>query len=373
MKNLGIYVHIPFCKSKCLYCDFNSFAGKEDMIAQYFCALNQEIKAWGEKLKDRTFDTIYFGGGTPSYVGAELLSQVISGIYASFDVSEDCEIIVECNPGTIDTDGLKKLKIAGVNRLSIGLQSACDNTLRALGRIHSVGDFEKCFEEARQAGFENISLDLMYGLPNMTMESWEKTIDRAAGFGAEHISAYALKIEEGTPFSKMNLTLPDEDACADMYELLVEKLRKSGYARYEISNFSKPGKESKHNQKYWELTDFLGLGAGAYSCLNNVRFSNFERIETYIEKISENGFAVAERTPIATDEQMSEFVFLGLRCENGISFSEFKNKFGKNLEEVFGEQIKKYSDWGFFAIDGDRLRFSDKGFFVSNTILADFV
>lgn len=373
MKNLGLYVHIPFCKSKCLYCDFNSFAGKEDTIAEYFCTLKQEIKAWGEKLKGRTFDTIYFGGGTPSYVGAELLSQVIEELYGSFDISKDCEITVECNPGTIDAEGLKKLRTAGANRLSIGLQSTCDSVLRTLGRIHSTDDFEKCFEAARRSGFENISLDLMYGLPDMTLKSWEKTIDRAMEFGAEHISAYALKIEEGTPFSKMNLSLPDEDVCADMYELLVGKLRGSGYARYEISNFSKPGKESRHNQKYWELTDFLGLGAGAHSCLNNVRFSNCEKIETYIERISENGFAITERTPISANEQMSEFVFMGLRCEKGISFSEFKNRFGKDLDEVFGEHIKKYSDWGFFVIDGDRLRFSDKGFFVSNTILADFV
>lgn len=369
----GLYIHIPFCKSKCLYCDFNSYAGKEDYIAPYFYALKKEAKAWSKELSDRIFDSIYFGGGTPSYVGAELLCDALATIRSRFCIADDCEITVECNPGTIGIDGFKAFRNAGVNRLSIGVQSTDNCKLKALGRIHTVEDFEACLSAARKAGFENISIDLMYGLPEMDMTEWTRTLERAIGFKAEHISAYALKIEEGTPFSKMELVLPNEDLCADMYERAVEKLREAGYNRYEISNFARKGRESRHNQKYWELADFLGLGAGAYSCIDKVRFSNACDIGKYIDMVEKSGMAVEDRTKISLDEQMSEFVFLGLRCERGISFLEFEKRFGKRLMDVFGEPIKKYNEWGFLVIENGWLRFSDKGFFVSNTILADFV
>ena len=369
----GLYIHIPFCKSKCLYCDFNSFAGKDECMAPYFSALSYEIEAWAKKLSGRQFDTIYFGGGTPSYAGADFLCGAIDKLKKSFDVDKNAEITVECNPGTIGFDGFKALRQGGTNRLSIGLQSTDNEMLKRLGRIHTAEDFEDCFDAARRAGFENISLDLMYGLPDMTMEDWEKTLEKALLFDAEHISVYALKIEEGTPFSKTKLALPNDDLTADMYERAVSVFRSAGYKRYEISNFAKKGRESRHNQKYWELDDFLGIGAGAYSCIEGVRFSNEADILTYIGKISQSGFAMCEETPISLDEQMSEFVFLGLRCQDGISLTEFKERFGVSLTDVFAEPIKKYTDWGFLVSDGKRLRFSDKGFFVSNTILSDFV
>ena len=371
--NSGLYIHIPFCKSKCKYCDFNSFANREKDIEPYFSALNNELSAWSEKLASRQFDTVYFGGGTPSFVGPSILCKCIEHIKKIFPISSDCEITVECNPGTIGFDGLKKLKSAGANRLSIGLQSTDSQTLSVLGRIHSVNDFEECLAAARFAGFDNISLDLMYGLPDMTMEKWEKTLEKAVSYLPQHISAYALKIEDGTPFSKMQLNLPDEDLCSDMYEKAVEILRKNGYCRYEISNFALPGKESRHNQKYWECCDFLGLGAGAYSCINNVRFNNAADIIEYIQKINPTGFAVNEKEEISFAEQMSEFVFLGLRCEKGISKTEFKNRFGKNIKDYFGQPIEKYINLGFLIDENGFLRFSDKGFFVSNTILSDFI
>ncbi len=369
----GLYIHIPFCKSKCLYCDFNSFAGRDECMAPYFCALEHEIEAWSKKILGKKFDTIYFGGGTPSYTGADFLCGVIDKLKKSFDVDKNAEITVECNPGTIGFDGFKDLRQGGANRLSIGLQSTENEMLKRLGRIHTIEDFEACFDEARRAGFENISLDLMYGLPDMTMEDWEKTLEKALLFDAEHISVYALKIEDGTPFSKTELVLPNDDLTADMYERAVSVFRSAGYKRYEISNFAKKGRESRHNKKYWELDDFLGLGAGAYSCVDGVRFSNEADILTYIGKISQLGFAVCEETPISLDEQMSEFVFLGLRCEKGISLTEFQNRFCQSLLQKFGIPIKKYTDLGFLVLANDRLRFSDKGFFVSNTILSDFV
>lgn len=373
MNKAGIYIHIPFCKSKCFYCDFNSFANKEEYIVPYFSALNNEISVWSEKLNDRTFDTIYFGGGTPSFVETGLLCDVIERLKNDFNIANDCEITVECNPGTIGFESFLKLKSAGVNRLSIGLQSTDNYQLKALGRIHTVEDFATCFADARRAGFDNISLDLMYGLSDMNMAEWEQTLDKAIDFGAEHISVYALKIEEGTPFSKRKLALPNDDLCADMYEKAVDTLRKAGYDRYEISNFARARMESRHNQKYWELDDFLGLGAGAYSCVEGVRFCNESDIVKYIERVSEKGLAVIDEEYISKDEQMSEFVFLGLRCEKGISITEFEERFGQELLDKFAEPIKKYINLGFLTLEGDRLHFLDKGFFVSNVILADFV
>ncbi len=369
----GLYIHIPFCKSKCLYCDFNSFAGQDECMAPYFCALEREIEVWSKKLSGKKFDTIYFGGGTPSYAGSSFLCGMIASLKKNFDIEENAEVTIECNPGTIGFEGFLSLKKGGANRLSIGLQSTDNRMLRKLGRIHTAEDFEACFDEARHAGFDNISLDLMYGLPDMTMEDWERTLEKALSFDAEHISVYALKVEDGTPFSKMRLALPNDDLTADMYEKAVSVFREAGYKRYEISNFAKSGFESRHNQKYWRLDDFLGLGAGAYSCIDGVRFSNEADISAYIGKVSLGGVAICEETPIPLTEQMSEFVFLGLRCEDGISFAEFEKRFGRTIMDVFGEPIKKYVDYGFLILEGDNLRFSDKGFFVSNQILADFV
>lgn len=373
MNYLGLYVHIPFCKSKCRYCDFNSFANREDDIRSYFSALSRQAQAWAKKTQNSVVDTIYFGGGTPSYIPTEIMSGFIAELGTLFEFDSDCEITIECNPGTIGYDGFARLRESGVNRLSIGLQSTDDGALKALGRIHTVGDFEECLAAARRAGFENISLDLMYGLPDMTMELWERTLRQATAYGVQHISAYALKIEEGTPFSKMQLELPDEDLCADMYEKAVAVLRDAGYSRYEISNFALPGRESRHNLKYWRCDDFLGLGAGAYSCMRGERFCGPLDIDEYIAAVSDDGCAATDVTRIGAEEQMSEFVFLGLRCERGISFSEFEKRFSKSFDRVYGSAAKKYIDWGFLVTDGEFLRFSDKGFFVSNTILADFV
>ncbi len=372
MKRLGLYIHIPFCKSKCLYCDFNSYAGREADMMPYFSALMKEAKAWGEKTV-AIVDTVYFGGGTPTCVDVGLLEESIQKLSTVFKISENAEVTMECNPKTIGFDGLKRLRSIGINRLSIGLQSSCNEALRTLGRMHTFEDVCDCFENARKAGFENISLDLMYGLPGMTMDDWEKTLDTALGFGTEHISAYALKIEEGTPFSKMELALPNEDLTADMYERMVERLRLEGYERYEISNFAKSGFESRHNLKYWECSEFLGLGAGAYSCMDEKRFSNLCSIKDYIDAIEKNKTAEEWCENLSRDDLMSEFMFLGLRCEKGVSRKNFYSRFGVKIEDCFGAALKKYVDFGFLLSEGDRIRFSDEGFFVSNTILADFV
>ncbi len=369
----GLYVHIPFCKSKCRYCDFNSFAGCDEHIAPYFSVLMSEAKAWAEKEHDRTFDTLYLGGGTPSYVNCELLGSTIRSLLSVFNFTNDAEVTVECNPGTIGFEGFSILKQSGANRLSMGLQSACDDALRMLGRIHTVYDFEECYSAARRAGFDNISLDLMYGLPDMTMKDWEYSLNKAIEICPEHISTYALKIEDGTPFSKMQLNLPDDDLCADMYETSVRILAEHGFNRYEISNFAKPGCEAKHNLKYWQRIDYLGLGAGAYSCLDNKRFSNYSSLHDYIDAVCKTGFAVCDMEEISHAEQMNEYIFLGLRCTEGISVAEFERVFGCDIDDIYGSQIRKYCSLGFMTQTKDRLKLTDKGFFVSNTIFADFV
>lgn len=372
MKTLGLYIHIPFCKSKCGYCDFNSYAGKEELIEPYFNALNKEITLMSKKYGGAV-DTIYFGGGTPTAVATKHICEILNTIRNDFEQCSVCEITTECNPGTVGYNELCELYNGGINRLSIGLQSTDNLCLKVLGRIHTFEDFDKCFYNARRAGFNNISLDLMYGLPDQTVDNWTKTLKSAVNFNPEHISAYALKIEEGTPFANAKLNLPDDDTVADMYEQSVQILGDGEYGRYEISNFSKKGFESRHNLKYWQCDNFIGLGAGAFSCVNGVRFANVSDIEEYIDCVNKKASAEIYREELADFDKMSEFVFLGLRLENGISEKEFQNRFNLNIDEVFGKQIEKYVKTEFLIRENGQIRLSDKGFFVSNMILADFV
>ncbi len=368
--SLGIYLHIPFCKQKCLYCDFNSYAGKECLMEEYCDALKQEIKTFSPMEK---VDTIYFGGGTPTVMGAEQLSDLLDVITSHFSLDSDCEITAECNPGTIDKSGLCKLHQAGFNRLSIGLQATDDAVLKQLGRIHSYQDFQDCFKAAREVGFANLSLDLMYGLPGQTPEKWRKTLYETVAFSPEHLSCYGLKIEDGTPFAQMELSLPTDDVVREMYDDCVAILQEAGYVRYEISNFAKPGQESRHNCRYWRYRDFIGFGAGAYSCVQGKRYYNLSDIADYCKAIYENGKAVEEEIPLSLGEQMSEFCFLGLRMGEGICEREFRQRFGRELAEVFGEVLNKnLSRKTMEYLDG-RYRIVPDFFYVSNGISADFV
>lgn len=373
MKKTGIYIHIPFCRSKCGYCDFNSYAGMEECISPYFCALNREIELTAEKYKNITVDTIYFGGGTPTLAGSKHLAPTLEKLFSSYNICSDAEITAECNPGTVDFDELKRLRNCGINRLSIGLQSVSDRELKMLGRIHTYSDFVECFNNARRAGFDNLSLDLMYGLPDQTTAGWTNTLNTAAALGCEHISCYSLKIEDGTPFSKRKLNLPDDDTVADMYEICFDTLNKHGYKRYEISNFAKDGKYSRHNLKYWRCDDFLGLGAGAFSCMDGERFSNALNFHDYIHCINESQNAVIDKTTLSENDKIEEFVFLGLRCARGISLSEFENRFGKSIFDIYGGVIQKYQKLGYMHLSDNRLSLTGKAFFVSNTILSDFI
>ena len=364
MKNLGIYVHVPFCVKKCNYCDFNSYSDIWEYEDAYFDALIDEIvnKSDADKY---CADTIYIGGGTPSAVRPENIIRVMSAIYERFSVAKNCEI--ECNPATVDFEGFCRYRAAGINRVSMGLQSANGEELLRLGRIHTLGDFESSFNDARRAGFANISLDLMFGLPDQTVGKWQKTLSRAAEFGAEHISCYALTIEENTPFSKMKLNLPDDDAQREMYDFAVDFLGKQGYVRYEISNFARWGCKSRHNLKYWRLDEYAGFGAGAHSFLDGKRFANEPSVLKYISG------APPECTNESDEDLMSEFMFLGLRTSEGVAESDFSERFTRDVDSVFGSTLKKYENIGAIVRENGRIFIKPEFLYVSNSILCDFV
>ena len=372
MSKLGIYIHVPFCRQKCLYCDFCSFTGRDgEGISEYVSALCREIESRADSCRGYSVDTVYFGGGTPTLMSARDFERVLDRLYSLYSIEGDCEISSECNPATADGEYLRALRTLGVNRLSIGLQSANDNELRALGRIHSYADFVEIYKNARRAGFENISADLMYGIPLQTAESFEYTLERLTALSPEHISAYGLKIEQGTPFGKMRekLVLPDEDAEYDMYMRCTEYLACAGYDKYEISNFARRGYESRHNVKYWKCEPYLGFGVSAHSYFEHERFSNSRDIEGYI-----GGFdIIAERRRIDASERIAEYVMLGMRMREGISRSLFEEKFGKSFDLLYGGALERYISAGYVISERDRVFFSDKGFFISNYILSDIL
>ena len=372
MKKLGIYLHIPFCVQKCLYCDFCSFPRCDrDTVSRYVSALLRDIEIWGDRCQGRAVDTVYFGGGTPTLLEVADFDRIMSAIRGSFSLADGCEISCECNPATADLEYFTAIRAVGVNRLSIGLQSASSEELRALGRIHDFEDFKATFAAARRADFDNISLDLMYGIPRQTVASFERTLREAVALGPEHISAYGLKVEDGTPFGRRgkSLILPDEDEELEMYTLCSEYLRKTGYTKYEISNFAREGYESRHNLRYWRGEDYLGLGVSAHSYLDGVRFANSRDIEGYLCGRD----IVCERAEIGADERMTEYVMLRMRLAEGVSESDFEELFGVAFDKVYGNRLARYIDGGYVVRTEDRVAFSDRGFFLSNYILSDIL
>lgn len=376
---LGLYIHIPFCRSKCQYCDFCSFAPKEEEIVQrYIDALILQMEDNAEVCRPYNVDSIYIGGGTPTYLDVKDLCRILDAVNENFRVDRDAEITVECNPATVDRKYLTRLRRRGVNRLSLGLQSTFNNELAALGRIHNYEDFIRTFEDARAAGFDNISVDLMYGIPEQTEDSFTETLNRLIALSPEHLSLYALKIEDGTPFAekKDSLPLPNDDTQFNMYITACDTLRRSGYEQYEISNFSKPGYASLHNLKYWHCDDYLGLGINAASYLDGERFQTIRDIDTYIEalEVMYNDIDIeASRQKITSGECMDEYVMLGMRLVEGVNAREFEERFHVSFEEKYGARLRAYVEDGFVISDGKgtSFRFSPKGMFVSNYILSD--
>ena len=368
MKTLGLYLHIPFCKSKCRYCDFCSFPHMDaETVESYGTALAREIAEYGEQMKDYTVSTVYFGGGTPTCLPPERLASLLHHVTKHFSIDKAAEITTECNPATADFEALSRLKCAGFNRLSIGAQSLSDEELRLLGRIHTATDFKKTFAAARRAGFDNISVDVMFGIPAQTAASFAATLKELCDLAPDHISAYGLKIEEGTPFFDLrdSLPLPNEDEERQMYMDAVSYLAERGYARYEISNFAKSGKESRHNLRYWAREDYLGMGLAAYSCLGNERFSNTEDMALYLA-----GNRLADRETVSAHNALCEAVMLGMRLEKGVNFDALAKLYGSDAY-VYRDRLAKYEAGGFVRKTSHGFAFTNGGTYVSNTILSD--
>ena len=365
----GLYIHIPFCLKKCEYCDFISYTDCYDKESDYLAALVEEFKVY----EDKQVDTVYIGGGTPSSLSTDGLLFLIDKIYEYFDVTQTCEITMEINPKTADMKKLKAIKSAGVNRLSIGVQSFNDEELSAIGRIHTSADAQNCILDAKFAGFKNISVDLMFGLPKQTVESYRNSLIKAITSGVNHISAYSLILEEGTPLyervKNWEVRLPREDAEVAMYDLTCDVLSASGFRQYEVSNFAKSGYESRHNIKYWECEDYIGCGAAAHSYFRGKRFKNHETIDDYIK----NPTARLDEVELSMKDKMSEFMFLGLRKIDGIDLEEFECRFINSAYEIYGPVIEKYIKAGLLTHEKGFLKFTPRGMRLSNTVLCEFV
>ena len=367
----GIYVHIPFCQRKCLYCDFLSAPAGEDVKKAYMDALTREIRSCGEKGTEA--DTVFIGGGTPTTVDPSALSGVFDEIYKVFRVSPEAEITIEANPGTLSFDKLKMYRRMGINRLSIGLQSTDDNALKVLGRIHTYDDFRESFDLAREAGFDNINLDLMFALPGQTRGGWSRTLRQAAALKPEHISAYSLIVEEGTPFAGMKLDLPDEDTEYRMYDDTADILKEYGFHRYEISNYATLGRECRHNSSYWTGKDYIGFGISAASLRHGRRYSVTDDLQKYIRNADDRDLLLENVQTLTQKDKMEEFMFLGLRMTEGVEKKEFQRRFGHDMEEVYGSVLMKYTNLGLLAQEDGRVFLTDRGIHVSNRVMADFL
>ena len=373
-KKIGIYIHIPFCASKCAYCDFYSLAGKDKLMHEYHAAVLRHIKEYAPQLDGYLIDTVYFGGGTPSHYGAGRIISIFNAIKKHGHVLLDAEVTVEVNPGTITLDELYKLSRAGVNRLSIGVQSANDVILKNIGRQHTFETAEDTVKNARTAGFKNISIDLIYGLPSQSKDDWADTLARAAALKAEHVSCYGLKIEEGTPLYifKDSPFLPDDDTQADMYLYAVETLARFGYKQYEVSNFARRGFESQHNLKYWFGEEYIGIGPSAHSYIGQCRYSYIADLEKYIERIS-SGITVIDQSEEMSDfEKAGEYLMLRLRTTRGISEAEYHDIYHLSLDLVL-EQIRKFEAHGWMIFKDGRWRFTTQGFLLSNTLIGEIL
>lgn len=381
MKELEIYLHIPFCVKKCNYCDFLSAPAGEETRAAYVDALLEEIRGFDEP-EDYEVVTVFFGGGTPSILPGQAIFRIMEALREKFSFRKEAEITLEANPGTVDKEKLSFYKKAGINRLSFGLQSADAEELKKLGRIHTWEKFLESFQLAREAGFSNINVDLMSALPGQTKESWEKTLRQVLALQPEHISAYSLIIEEGTPFYQLYEKdverrdageepelIPSEEEERAMYEATGRILKEQGYLHYEISNYAKPGCECRHNLGYWQRRDYLGFGLGASTLLNPVRYKNTEDLEAYLG----GDFSKKEFFVLTKDNQIEETMFLGLRVLEGVSKEQFREQFSCELRVVYRKELEKLEKEGLLEEEGDFVRLTSRGIDLSNPVLAEFL
>ena len=369
---LELYLHIPFCIKKCDYCDFLSGPSTRAGQEAYIYALLREIKAVSA-LENRPVDTVFIGGGTPSVPECDVMEKLLQGMQESFCFQKDAEITIEANPGTLTPKKLELYRKYGINRISIGLQSPKDEELKVLGRIHNYEQFQESYQMARAAGFSNINTDLMFAIPGQSYEGWMENLRTVAELGPEHISAYSLIIEDGTPFSKRELDLPDEDTEYRMYEDTAKVLEEYGYHQYEISNYARRGQECRHNEGYWQRKDYIGLGLGAASLIGNERFTNTTDMQEYLENSGITEQIRNNREILTREDEMAEFMFLGLRMTEGVSKAEFQEYFGTAIEKIYGKVLEKYKHQGMLVEKEDRIFLSRAGIHVSNVVMADFL
>lgn len=384
----GIYIHIPFCKSRCSYCDFATDVFKsEETVERYVNALIKEISNFNSQFSNRSkiqdprskidIDTIYFGGGTPSLLSASDVEKILQSVYSKFDVVENAEITLEMNPATVSLEKLNDFRSLGVNRASFGVQTFDDRSLKLLARGHDSNDARKTFELLRQSGFENISFDLIAGLPHQTLADWKLNLSEAMSLAPEHISLYILEIHEATPLAEQirskRQPQPDEDLAAEMYEVMLEKLSKNSYEQYEISNFSKPGFESRHNSKYWFCAPVFGFGVSAHSFDGKTRRANARDTQKYVSLIENAETPVVENNELSAKQLSAEFAFLNLRMTNGLDIEEYRTRFAIDLKTEFSEDFSRLEELGLIEFDENRLKLTRKGMVYSNEVFAIFV
>ncbi|WP_195945499.1 radical SAM family heme chaperone HemW [Paraclostridium bifermentans] len=374
---LGLYIHVPFCAQKCYYCDFNSYKINSNQKKEYLINIEREMKFYKEEFKDKCFDTVFFGGGTPSILTVSELKELVNNINENFNIKDDAEITIECNPGTINREKLEAMKKMGINRLSIGLQATQNYHLKSIGRIHTYEEFEKNYYDALNIGFENINIDLMYALPNQKTQEWKDTLDKIIKLNPSHISAYSLILEEGTKLYDMyqnkEFELLDEDTDINMYNYTIDTLKRHGYNQYEISNYSKENLECKHNIIYWKCDNYLGLGPGASGFIGDTRYSNIEDICEYNKCIMQNIRPVSEEIELTKKDKIEEFIFMGLRMNEGINIDVFKERFDTDFYDIYQEVMDKLIKRELVRFDGKNISLTQKGREISNSVFIEFL
>ncbi|WP_244272705.1 radical SAM family heme chaperone HemW [Natronincola peptidivorans] len=374
---MSIYIHIPFCKKKCYYCDFISYSNKEDKIQEYIDALKKEMLLYKEELSSCEIKSIFIGGGTPSILSEEQVASMMNSLYENYRIAKDAEISMESNPGLLNHDKLKAYFNSGINRLSIGLQASQDHLLNCIGRIHRYDDFLKNLQEARAVGFTNINVDLMFGLPGQTLKDWQDTIEKIVDLEVPHIAAYSLIIEEDTLFysweAEGRIEKAKEEVELQMYHHAIDYLKKKGYQHYEISNFAKTNYQCKHNIVYWKNKPYIGFGAAAHSYFQDERFNNYPLLDTYIESIKNEEKPVENRISLSFREEISETMFLGLRMIEGVSIEEFQKRFKLSPFDIYENKLQKLQERKLVTYDKERIRLTKTGNDLANIVFQEML
>lgn len=376
MKEISLYIHIPFCERKCFYCDFTSFKGNDDKINGYITNLIKEIKIYGDRLKEYKVSTIFIGGGTPSCIDGRYIESIFKHLYENFNMDLN-EVTIEVNPGTIDLEKAHIYKNIGIDRISLGVQSLNDNILKSIGRIHNSEDFFNSVSILRKSGFDNINADLMFGLPHQSMDDLKNSTNLLVDLDLKHISLYGLIIEEDTLMNRWHkkglLALPDEDLERKMYHESIKLLEGRGYYQYEISNFSKIGYECKHNLVYWKLRPYVGIGLGSHSNLEHKRFWNFSSLKKYNESLESDMLPIEDEERISYETEMAEYCIMGLRLNEGIDKNDFRIRFKSDISDIYGSIIDRHKSNGLILEDEEKIKLTYKGLDLSNMVEVDFI